>query len=191
MGEAVPGHGFAEKKCAKSAISAKRLLLMRWPARPSSVFPLGSPVTNGTIILPTRPGIDERPVCPPVVCPPVVRVIWPRMASGGYPVPRQAPRQAGTGGSGGVVFPKLSKLLIQEDALSAPFLATISALRRGALAGRRNAAERRNPLLSHYSLRSPSHRAGKRCSGGWRQMHGQSAPMQGQAGPSWQDGPEL
>ena len=44
-----------------------------------------------------------------------VRVNWP---SGRCPVPRHA----GTGGAGGVVFCKLSKLLNQEDALSAPLL---------------------------------------------------------------------
>jgi hypothetical protein len=63
---------------------------------------------------------------------------------------------------GGVVFSKLSKLLNQENALSAPCYALISALRRRALAGRRNTAERRNPSLSHYRLLSPSHHAGKR-----------------------------
>jgi|HubBroStandDraft_1064217.scaffolds.fasta_scaffold1227168_1 hypothetical protein len=44
-----------------------------------------------------------------------------------------------------VVFPKLSKLLYQEDAWAHPVYMVISALRRYALAGRRNAAERRDP----------------------------------------------
>jgi hypothetical protein len=40
--------------------------------------------------------------------------------------------------------------------------AVISALRRRALCGAQESAERRNPLLSHYRLLHPSHRAGKR-----------------------------
>src|ERR1700722_14214880 len=52
--------------------------------------------------------------------------------------------------SGGVVFPELSKILHQEDALGAPCLDTvILALRRRALAGRRDAADRLNPLLRY------------------------------------------
>ena len=57
--------------------------------------------------------------------------------------------------SGGVVFPELSKLLHQEDALGAPCLDTvILALRRRALAGRKNAADRRQSVtsMSHYGL---------------------------------------
>ena len=47
-------------------------------------------------------------------------------------------------------------------------------LSAGALAGRRNAADRREPWLSHFRLLHPSHRADKRSclSGGWRPMHG-------------------
>ena len=53
--------------------------------------------------------------------------------------------------SGGVVFPELSKLLRQEDALGAPCLDTvIVALRSRALAGRRNAADRRGSLLRYH-----------------------------------------
>jgi hypothetical protein len=56
--------------------------------------------------------------------------------------------------SGGVVFPELSKLLNQEDALGVPCLNTvIVALRRRALAGRRNAADRRHPSLRCHTLR--------------------------------------
>ena len=57
----------------------------------------------------------------------------------------------------GVVFLGLSKLLHQEDALGAPCLDTvIVALRRRALAGRRNAADRRNPLRrDHIRLATP------------------------------------
>ena len=59
--------------------------------------------------------------------------------------------------SGGVVFLGLSKLLNQEDALGAPCLDTvIVALRRRALTGRRNAADRRNPSLRyHIRLATP------------------------------------
>src|SRR3984957_3943786 len=66
--------------------------------------------------------------------------------------------------SGGVVFPGLSKLLNQEDALGAPCLDTvIVALRRRALAGRRNAADRRNPLRrNHITACYTGHQAGKR-----------------------------
>jgi hypothetical protein len=48
-------------------------------------------------------------------------------------------------------------------------------------------------LMSHYRRRSPSHHFDK-CwcfPGGWRQMHGQSAPVHGQAAPSWQDGADV
>jgi hypothetical protein len=62
--------------------------------------------------------------------------------------------------SGGVVFLKLSKLLNQEGALSTPLLyRIISALRKRALAGRRNTADRRD--LSHGLLQT-GHHAGKR-----------------------------
>ena len=66
--------------------------------------------------------------------------------------------------SGGVVFPKLSKLLHQEDALGAPCLDTvILALRRRALAGRRDAADRRHPLLRyHITAGYTGHQASKR-----------------------------
>jgi hypothetical protein len=66
--------------------------------------------------------------------------------------------------SGGVVFLWLSKLLHQEDALGAPCLDTvIVALRRRALAGRRNAADRRYPSLRcHITACYTGHQAGKR-----------------------------
>jgi hypothetical protein len=47
----------SEKKCEISEISEISLLLMR-----STAFHLVSPVINGMIILPTLPGIGERPV---------------------------------------------------------------------------------------------------------------------------------
>ena len=51
----------------------------------------------------------------------------------------------------------MSKLLSQEDALGAPCLDTvIVALRRRALAGRRNAADRSNPLLRYGWLHRTS-----------------------------------
>jgi hypothetical protein len=58
--------------------------------------------------------------------------------------------------------PKLSKLLNQEDALSAPCYTQV--------------------IAPASADEFPD---------GWRQLHGQSAPVQGQAGPSWQDGPEM
>jgi hypothetical protein len=66
--------------------------------------------------------------------------------------------------SDGVVFPELSKLLHQEDALGAPCLDTvIVALRRRALVGSRNAADRRNPLLRcHLTACYTGHQADKR-----------------------------
>jgi hypothetical protein len=51
----------------------------------------------------------------------------------------------GPGLSGRVAFSELSKLLNQEDALSAPCYAVNPAPRRRALAGRNHAADRRNP----------------------------------------------
>jgi hypothetical protein len=55
--------------------------------------------------------------------------------------------------SGGVVFPKLSKLLNQEDALGAPCYEVICALRRRALTGRRNVADRLSrSLLWHITV---------------------------------------
>jgi hypothetical protein len=70
--------------------------------------------------------------------------------------------------SGGVVFPGLSKLLHQEDALGVPCLDTVmDALRRHGLAGRctakRDAAERRDPSLRfHLTVCYTGHQAGKR-----------------------------
>jgi len=48
--------------------------------------------------------------------------------------------------SGGVVFPELSKLLHQEDALGAPCLDTVILALRRRPRGRRNTADRRHPL---------------------------------------------
>ena len=58
----------------------------------------------------------------------------------------------------GVLFPKLSKLLNQEDALSAP--CSPRAPSRGA----RNAADSLDPslLMSHCGLLNPTHHADKR-----------------------------
>ena len=78
--------------------SAKSLFLMRRPAGPLPV----SAATNGTVSLPTRYGLANVPS--------VIRRPCPLASDGLGPV------------SGGVVFSKLSKLLDQEDALSAPCL---------------------------------------------------------------------
>jgi hypothetical protein len=86
------------------------------------------------------------------------------------------------------VFPKLSKLLNQEDAWAHPVYAVISTLRRCALTGRRNAAERRIPSFRcHFMVRYTQviMLTSADVSRWRRQMHGQSAPMQGQAAPSY------
>jgi hypothetical protein len=74
-----------------------------------------------------------------------VRVIWPGMASGPCPV----------------VFSKLSRLLNQENALSAPCLCCDFCSPQGAPEGRKNSADRREPslLISHYGLLHLSHHA--------------------------------
>ena len=66
--------------------------------------------------------------------------------------------------SGGVVFPELSKMLHQEDALGAPCSDTvILALRRCTLTGRKNAADRLNSSLRyHITACYTGHQAGKR-----------------------------
>jgi hypothetical protein len=78
--------------------------------------------------------------------------------------------------SGGVVFPGLSKLLHQEDALGVPCVDTvIVALRRRALAGRRNAADMRHPSLRcHTTVGYTGHQAAKQLmlSRWWAAMHG-------------------
>jgi hypothetical protein len=65
--------------------------------------------------------------------------------------------------SGGVVFPELSKML-QENALGAPCSDTvILALRRCALTGRKNAADRlHSSLRYHITACYTGHQAGKR-----------------------------
>jgi hypothetical protein len=85
------------------------------------------------------------------------------------------------------VFPKLSKLLNQEDAWAPPAHAVNSALRRCALAGRRNAAERRIASFQcHFMVRyiQVITLTSADVSRWRRQMHGQSAPVQAQAAPS-------
>jgi hypothetical protein len=133
-------------KCAESAISAISPLLM---CRIGGPLPIGAVLLSRRgdkrdDLLPTEVGVCERPVC------------HPASVSSGLGWPRDV--------SGGVVFPELSKLLSQEDALGAPCLNTmIPALRRRALAGRRNAADRRNPSLRcHTTVCYTGHQAGKR-----------------------------
>ena len=79
-----------------------------------------------------------------------VRVLWLGIASGWCPV--------------GWCFPGCQNCFNQEDALGAPCLDTvILALRRRALAGRRNAADRRHPSLRcHITVCYTGHQAGKR-----------------------------
>jgi hypothetical protein len=87
---------------------------------------------------------------------------------------------------------KLSKLLNQENALSVPCLRGDSCSRSSPRGEASNYGGKLNQslLMSHYRWRSPSDHsdASLCCPGGWRQMHGQNAPVQGQAGPSWHDG---
>jgi hypothetical protein len=65
--------------------------------------------------------------------------------------------------SGGVVFPELSKLLNQEDALGAPCLDTVILAPRRRPRGRRNTADRRHPSLRcHITACYTGHQAGKR-----------------------------
>jgi len=132
--------------CAISALCAISPLLMCW---------IGGPLPNGTILL--RWSGDKRDDLLPA------RYV---LANVPYVIRRPCPLAWDGLGmvSGGVVFPELSKLLHQEDALGAPCLDTvIVALRRRALAGRRNAADRRNPLLRyHITAGYTGHQAGKR-----------------------------
>ena len=100
-------------------------------------------VTNGTVFCPTRYVLANVP----------------------YVIPRPCPLAGDSLGlvSGGVVFLGLSKLLDQEDALGAPCLDTvILALRRRALAGRRNAADRLSLLRYLITACYTGHQAGKR-----------------------------
>ena len=170
------------------------------------------PVTNGTISLPTRNVL--------AIVPFVIRRPW---SSGlGWP-----------GLSGVVAFPKLSKLLNQEDALSAPWLTALSQLlwreKDGevwfSLGENHEKASGFDPHPLRNCLRgefcspqaAPSRGTGMLRTGGtlqfdvtlpfwitesscsqalmsprwWWQMHGQSAPVQGRAGPSWQGGADV
>jgi hypothetical protein len=133
-------------KCALSAICAISPLLLCWIDRP---------VPIGTVLL-RRCG-DQRDGLLPT------RYV---LADVPYVIRRPCPLAGDSLGlvSGGVVFPELSKLLHQEDALGAPCLDTvIVALRRRALAGRKNAADRRSPLLrDHTTACYTGHQAGKR-----------------------------
>jgi hypothetical protein len=97
-------------------------------SRQGRTFPYGRnsllPVTTGTICLLMR------------YVSAIVPFVTRRRFSSGL---------VGPGLSGRVAFPKLSKLLNQENALSAPCYAVNPALRRRALAGRTHAADKRNP----------------------------------------------
>jgi hypothetical protein len=132
------GAKFAGGICAISAICAISPLLICWIAGP---LPIG-------VVLLRRCG-DKRDVLADV--PFVIR--GPRPLAGD---------SLGLV-SGGVVFPELSKMLHQEGALGAPCLGTvILALRRRALAGRRSAADRRNPSLrNHVTACYTGHQADK------------------------------
>jgi hypothetical protein len=177
-----------KKKCAKSARSAKSPLsyvqTCRFPRswRPCHKISTGRTlclclepllaVTNGTICLPTRQVLAAVSFATRI----------PLSAGLGWP-----------GLSGGVAFPKLSKLLNQEDALSALCL-------RGEFCSPRAAPSRgagmlRTGVFRHFDVTLAFVTPESSCLQAlmsprwWRQMHGQSAPMQGQAAPSWQDGP--
>ena len=101
-------HSF-RRKCAKSDISVISPLITYGVADPSSIFHVIGPVirpirpvTDGTISLPTRYGSAKVPSVIQRPC----HLAWYGLRTV----------------SGGVVFSKLSKLLNQEDALSAPCL---------------------------------------------------------------------
>ena len=101
------GGMLAKLKCAKSAISAiSPLLMCRLADRlffcRSGRFCFVCPMTNGTIFLPTRYVLADVPFVIRRPCP----LAWDGLGLV----------------SGGVVLPWLSKLLNQEDALSAPCL---------------------------------------------------------------------
>jgi hypothetical protein len=109
---------------------------MRWPADPSSVFHLASPATNGTIILPTRQVLMNAPSL------------------------RRRPCHLTSDGLGPVsgvcgVFQVVKTAQTRGRTERTLLYTVISALRRRALAGRRNAAERRNPSLSHELFATP------------------------------------
>jgi hypothetical protein len=127
-------------KCALSAICAISPLLLCW---------IGRPLPIGTVLL-RRCG-DQRDGLLPT------RYV---LADVPYVIRRPCP-VAGVRWNG---LSGLSKLLHQEDALGAPcFDTVILALRRRALAGRRNAADRRNPSLRyHITACYTGHQAGKR-----------------------------
>jgi hypothetical protein len=116
------GDGWSKFVGGKCAISP---LLLRWIAGPLAI---------GTVLL-RRYG-DKRDDLLPTRC---------VLADVPYVIRRPCPLAWGKPRG---VFPKLSKLLHQEDALGAPCLDTvIVALRRCAFAGRRNTADRRYPSL--------------------------------------------
>jgi hypothetical protein len=124
---------------------------------------------NGTIFLPTRSILANAPSL--IRRPDPLAWGWPRRVS-----------RCGCS--------KLSKLLLQERALSAPcFMGLISDLR---------VREMLRPGVirhfdCHFTVAAPksSCRQALMLPVGWRRMHGQSAPVQGQAEPSWQDSADV
>ena len=132
------------------------------------------PVTNGMICLPTRYVL--------AIVPFVIR----RASSSGFGWP---------GHAAGVVFSKLSKLLNQEDALSA--LCLRGEFCSPQVAPSRGAGMLRTGVIRHFDVTflfvtpESSWLQALMPPRWWRRMRGQSAPMQGQAEPSWQNGSDV
>ena len=126
------------------------------------------------------------------LCPRATDWLTPRLSSSGCVI---CPGMAS--GRRPVVFSKLSKLLNQESALSAPCetaYAVISALRRRPRAAQECCAQARPVALDvtfPFAITDSSCRQAlmlfRRLAADARSR----APVQGQAGPSWQDGAEV
>jgi hypothetical protein len=181
-----PGHVFLKKSALKASFlpaglpvfPRRRRLCYKISSGENIALRLEPTYTgDGTISLPTRYVL--------AIVPFVIRRPW---SSGlGWP-----------GLSGVVAFPKLSKLLNQEDALSAPCLQHF----RGKFCSPQAAPSRGAGMLRtggtlQFDVTLPFWITESSCSQApmsprwWWQMHGQSAPVQGQAGPSWQGGADV
>ena len=162
------GDSVVQKICAISAISAIRGVEHALRLEPTSAGDKRDDISA------YAPHISDCPVC-------TRRALSPGL---GWP-----------GLSGGGVFPKLSKLLNQEDALGAPCL-------RGEfcsphVAPSRGAPILRTSIIRHFDVTLPF---ASPKSSSWQAlmfpqwlaaMPRQSAPVQGQAEPSWQDGSDV
>ena len=130
------GGWWAKLKCAKCGVSAIKPLLMCW---------IAGPLPIGTVLL--RRSGDKRDDLLPT-----------RYVSANVPYVIRRPCPLAWDGlgmvSGGVVFPGLSKLLNQEDALGAPCLDTV-------ILAVRSGQAKSVTSTSHYVCYT-GHQAGKR-----------------------------